>query len=62
MARDTEEECDPGLREAANRDARKLAEGGGRFTCPDCGTPNALSAEEKRRGYHCGRCTALAEF
>lgn len=56
-----DEDIDPELREAHHRDQRKLAEGGGRFPCPDCGTPNALSAEEKRRGYHCGNCTALAE-
>ena len=32
-----------------------------RHTCPDCGTPNALTDEEKRRGYHCSRCTQVIE-
>ncbi len=31
-------------------------------TCPDCGTENALSAHEARKGYHCKSCTAALEF
>ncbi len=43
------------------RDQRKLNSGTRRHVCPDCGTPNALTDEEKRRGYHCGRCTRATE-
>ena len=32
------------------------------YACPDCGEPNALTAAEKAKGYHCRRCTAAAEF
>lgn len=32
-----------------------------RYPCPDCGTPNALSAYEKVHHYHCSACTRRAE-
>jgi transcription elongation factor Elf1 len=52
---------DPGLVALYNKDQALLYRGGGRFDCPDCGAKNAISAEMKRRGYHCDRCTRAAE-
>ncbi len=31
-------------------------------TCPDCGTENALTEYEARKGYHCKSCTTVLEF
>jgi hypothetical protein len=33
-----------------------------RYDCPDCGTKRALSAWEKKQGYHCAACTRALEF
>jgi len=30
--------------------------------CPTCGRKGALTRHEAQRGYHCGSCTAAAEF
>lgn len=32
-----------------------------RYPCPTCGTPAAISAYEKSKGYHCAACTRAAE-
>jgi len=32
-----------------------------RFECPTCKTPNALSADQKRKGYQCDRCADSEE-
>lgn len=42
-------------------DQRKIYAGGRNHTCPDCGRENALTDEQKRRGYHCDRCTRQTE-
>ena len=55
-------DTDEGMERAYQADQRKLYAGGSKHTCPDCGAPNALSDEEKRRGYHCGRCTQATEL
>jgi predicted RNA-binding Zn-ribbon protein involved in translation (DUF1610 family) len=33
-----------------------LRAGSRKYTCPDCGQKNALTAEDVRLGYHCDRC------
>jgi formamidopyrimidine-DNA glycosylase len=43
-------------------DQRRIYKGRSRHTCPDCGTPNALTDEQKRRGYHCDACTRALEW
>lgn len=32
-----------------------------RYTCPTCGTPEALTEYERRKGYHCLSCTRQTE-
>lgn len=32
-----------------------------KFTCPDCGEPNAISQWHKEHGYHCDACTRRTE-
>ena len=54
-------EEDREMEAAYQRDQRKLYRGSRRHTCPDCGRENALTDEEKRRGYHCGACTRQTE-
>ena len=52
---------DPEFEREYQRDQRKLYAGQSRHMCPDCGRPNALTDEEKRRGYHCSACTRAIE-
>lgn len=40
---------------------RVLNKGPRYYPCPDCGRENALTVEEKRRGYYCGICTRNVE-
>lgn len=54
-------DSDDGMEEAFQADQRKIYSGTARHTCPDCGTPEALTDEQKRRGYHCDRCTRSEE-
>lgn len=61
MPRDNEPCDDADMEAAFQADQRKLYSGPSRHTCPDCGTPNALTDEEVRRGYHCSRCTKAME-
>jgi len=52
---------DPELVQEFHKDQRKLYSGPSCHRCPTCGRPNALTDEEKRRGYHCGACTRANE-
>ncbi len=54
-------DTDEGMERAYQADQRKIHSGARRHDCPDCGAKNALTDEEKRRGYHCGRCTRQLE-
>ena len=54
-------DTDAGMEAAYQREQRKLYAGEAKHTCPDCGTPNALTDEQVRRGYHCDRCTRATE-
>jgi len=54
-------DTDAGMEAAYQRDQRKLYAGEAKHTCPDCGTPNTLTDEQVRRGYHCDRCTRATE-
>lgn len=55
-----DEDCDPDMERAYQADQRKIYAGGRRHDCPDCGAKNALTDEQKRRGYHCDGCTRQA--
>lgn len=56
------EDEDPELVELYHRDQRRLYAGPARHTCPTCGRDDALTDEQKRRGYHCDDCTKEAEL
>lgn len=56
----TEEDAE--LVRAYQQDIRNTnARDSGRYDCPDCGAVGALSAYEKKRGYHCAKCTRITE-
>ena len=59
---DHDYETDEGMERVYQRDQRKLYSGKARHTCLDCGRENALTDEQKRRGYHCDACTRAIEF
>lgn len=40
---------------------RKLYRGGAKHECPTCKRPNALTDEQKRKGYQCDKCADLEE-
>lgn len=40
---------------------KKMNRGGKHFPCPTCGRENALSAQEKAKGYQCNRCADAEE-
>ena len=62
MSNYDDEPCDdPEMEQLYQQDQRRLHSGKARHTCPDCGRENALTDEEKRRGYHCGACTRSME-
>lgn len=42
-------------------DQRRIYRGESRHECPTCKTQNAITDEQKRRGYHCNDCTRAAE-
>lgn len=42
-------------------DQRKIHRGKSRHQCPTCGKPNAITDEQKHRGYHCDACTRETE-
>lgn len=56
-----DDDYDPDFYAAIQADQRRVYAGDKLHACPDCGAENALTAEMKRRGYHCDRCTKLAE-
>lgn len=59
-----DEPCDDiEMKLAFQKDQRKLyASGQQMYDCPDCGAEKAITAEMKRRGYHCDRCTRSIEL
>ena len=56
-----DEDIDPEMELLYQEDQRRLHAGDAMFPCPDCGRQNALTAEMKRRGYHCSACTRQVE-
>ena len=56
-----DEDIDPEMELLAREDEQRVYAGDGMFDCPDCGAKNALTAEMKRRGYHCDQCTRAIE-
>jgi len=42
-------------------DQRRIYKGKSRHECPTCHTPDAITDEMKRRGYHCDACTQAEE-
>lgn len=52
---------DADIERAFQADQRRLYRGGYVYPCPTCGEENAITAEMKRRGYHCDRCTRAIE-
>lgn len=54
-------ETDPEMEQAIQADQRRIYKGPARYDCPDCGKKRALTAEMKRRGYHCDACNQQAE-
>ena len=56
-----DDDIDPEMELIAREDEQRVYAGPGLFDCPDCGAHKALTAEMKRRGYHCDRCTRCME-
>ena len=54
-------DCDPDFERLYQQNQRKVYAGSAKHTCPDCGRKNALTDEQKRRGYHCDACTRAIE-
>ena len=58
---DIDGDIDEEMEREYQRDQRKLYAGARTHTCPDCGRENALTDEQKLRGYHCDACTRAIE-